>query len=236
MKLQRLSQSCLWHIHNAKHILPAAAATNLVLTRATHTNHGKYNSHNSSHNLALAGGAAAAALLAGGVLLHDHLGLAAESAKRSTKDVLRAAGARVPGLPVYSNQEVGERSGGGGGKRIWVSYKHGVYDITEFVQRHPGAANILKAAGGPVEPFWETYAVHKNNPEVYEMLEGLRVGNLREEDVKANASQHLADQFSQEPKRSGVLVATSQKPFNAEPPVEEVRIYHVTHEYLAVLI
>ncbi len=31
----------------------------------------------------------------------------------------------------------------------------GVYDITEFVAMHPGgAAKILMAAGGPVEPFW----------------------------------------------------------------------------------
>jgi cytochrome b involved in lipid metabolism len=31
--------------------------------------------------------------------------------------------------------------------RIWVSFKHGVYDITDFIPRHPGADKILMAAG-----------------------------------------------------------------------------------------
>lgn len=38
---------------------------------------------------------------------------------------------------------------------IWVTYKDGVYDITQFVALHPGGAHkIMLAAGGPVEPFW----------------------------------------------------------------------------------
>ena len=48
-------------------------------------------------------------------------------------------------------------------KRIWVTYREGVYDITDFVPNHPGANNILMAAGGSVEPFWNLYAVHKVN-------------------------------------------------------------------------
>jgi hypothetical protein len=39
--------------------------------------------------------------------------------------------------------------------------RHGVYDITDFIPNHPGAKNILMAAGGSVEPFWNLYAVHK---------------------------------------------------------------------------
>jgi cytochrome b involved in lipid metabolism len=31
--------------------------------------------------------------------------------------------------------------------RIWVSYKEGVYDITDFVDAHPGQEKILLAAG-----------------------------------------------------------------------------------------
>ena len=32
-------------------------------------------------------------------------------------------------------------------KRIWMSYRNGVYDITDYVERHPGGNIILKAAG-----------------------------------------------------------------------------------------
>lgn len=44
---------------------------------------------------------------------------------------------------------------------IWVTYKDGVYDVTEFVSAHPGGNKILLAAGGPLEPFWAMYAQHK---------------------------------------------------------------------------
>ena len=46
-------------------------------------------------------------------------------------------------------------------KRIWVTFQNGVYDITDFVPKHPGAKNILMAAGGSIEPFWNLYAVHQ---------------------------------------------------------------------------
>jgi cytochrome b involved in lipid metabolism len=45
--------------------------------------------------------------------------------------------------------------------RIWVTYKDGVYDITEFVENHPGGKErIMLAAGGSVEPFWSLYPQH----------------------------------------------------------------------------
>ncbi len=70
---------------------------------------------------------------------------------------------------------------------LCLMYFSGVYDITDFVAVHPGAKNVELAAGGAVEPFWELYAVHKGNQEVYDMLEQYRIGNLKEEDVLANA-------------------------------------------------
>lgn len=38
---------------------------------------------------------------------------------------------------------------------IWIVYKAGVYDITSFVQSHPGGDAVLLGAGNSVEPFWE---------------------------------------------------------------------------------
>ena len=71
---------------------------------------------------------------------------------------------------------------------MWVTYKNGVYDITDFIPKHPGAKNIMMAAGGSIEPFWSIYAVHNNNSEVYSLLEQYRIGNLTEADVKLNES------------------------------------------------
>lgn len=40
-------------------------------------------------------------------------------------------------------------------KKVWVTYKDGVYDLTTFAKNHPGGSDkLLMAAGGPIEPFW----------------------------------------------------------------------------------
>lgn len=58
----------------------------------------------------------------------------------------------TPGLPVYSREEIRKHAGGGS---TWVTYKDGVYDISEFINAHPGGAQKIRlAAGGSVEPFW----------------------------------------------------------------------------------
>lgn len=83
-----------------------------------------------------------------------------------------SAGARLSGLREYSMSEVNEHDSAD--RRIWVTYRNGVYDITDFIPKHPGAKNVMMAAGGSVEPFWEIYAVHKNNAQVFAMLEEYR--------------------------------------------------------------
>ena len=61
--------------------------------------------------------------------------------------ILREAGKRKEGLPEYSTEEVGAHDSVE--KRIWVIFKSGVYDITDFYAggRHPGADKLLMAAG-----------------------------------------------------------------------------------------
>ena len=41
-----------------------------------------------------------------------------------------------------------------------MTYEDDVFDITEFVQSHPGGKKILLAAGKSVEPFWKLYTLH----------------------------------------------------------------------------
>lgn len=56
-----------------------------------------------------------------------------------------------------------------------MTFKQGVYDITNFVSEHPGGDQIMLAAGNSVEPFWMLYAAH-NNSQVFEILETMRIG------------------------------------------------------------
>lgn len=59
-----------------------------------------------------------------------------------------------------------------------MSYEGGVYNVTDFLEMHPGGAQrLMMAAGGAIDPFWAMYAQHKT-AEVRELLEGYRIGNL----------------------------------------------------------
>uniref|UniRef100_A0A8C6Z967 Cytochrome b5 heme-binding domain-containing protein n=1 Tax=Nothoprocta perdicaria TaxID=30464 RepID=A0A8C6Z967_NOTPE len=60
--------------------------------------------------------------------------------------------------------------------RVWVTHGTDVFDVTDFVELHPGGADkILLAAGGALEPFWALYAVHQQ-PHVLELLREYKVG------------------------------------------------------------
>ena len=71
-------------------------------------------------------------------------------------------------------------------KSVWVTYKDGVYDVTEFAAQHPGgAARLMLAAGGAIDPFWAMYAQHQT-AEVRQLLEQYRIGTL----VRHQAAMH----------------------------------------------
>ncbi|OWY99773.1 Sulfite oxidase [Phytophthora megakarya] len=124
-----------------------------------------------------------------------------------------------PDLPTFSFEEV-QKHTGAHKSGTWVVYKHGVYDITKFIASHPGGTKILLAAGNSIEPFWQLYAAHN----VHKILETLRVGNLRDEDVKmleALRKERYGDgPYSKDPTRHPALKVNSSMPFNAEPPAE----------------
>ncbi|PNW83825.1 hypothetical protein CHLRE_04g217929v5 [Chlamydomonas reinhardtii] len=121
------------------------------------------------------------------------------------------------GRPIYTREEVAKHKTPK--DRVWVTYKEGVYDITEFIEMHPGgAAKIMLAAGGSVEPFWGLYQQHKK-PEVFAILEPYRIGTLEGgAAAAAAASAALKDPYAGDPARHPVLIPRTQKPFNGETP------------------
>ncbi|KAK0405199.1 hypothetical protein QR680_017849 [Steinernema hermaphroditum] len=137
-------------------------------------------------------------------------------ARPPPKDVDSFVPPKRADLPTFSKDEI--KKHGRSAERIWVTFKNGVYDITEFLESHPGGDKILMAAGGSVEPFWALYAQHKTE-EVMEILEELRIGNVDPKDMQAEAkSKDLSDPFHNDPIRHPALLVNSQKPFNAESP------------------
>lgn len=60
----------------------------------------------------------------------------------------------VDSMPVFSLEQVAKNNGEGG-SRIWMTYGGIVYDVTDFVDNHPGGSDkIMSAAGSAIEPYW----------------------------------------------------------------------------------
>ncbi|XP_063071650.1 sulfite oxidase, mitochondrial [Engraulis encrasicolus] len=129
-------------------------------------------------------------------------------------------------LPVYTQEEVSRHKNLDDG--VWVTYKGGVYDITEFINMHPGGDKILLAAGGALEPFWALYAVHSQE-HVLEILAEYKVGELNPEDRKRQQKvSDASDPYSTDPERHPALRINSAKPFNAEPPPQLLTDSYIT--------
>ena len=135
-------------------------------------------------------------------------------------------------MPYFTKQQVAEHCTKD--TRIWVTYKGGVYDITDFAEAHPGGSKILLAAGKSIDPFWAMYAAH-DTEETHSLLEELRIGNL--EITKEMVSDDPADPYRNESwdDRHAALSVKSSKPFNAETPMEVlVDSYNTSNELFYV--
>lgn len=134
-------------------------------------------------------------------------------------NLMKRFGLHRPELPSYKLSEIVRHNNKE--SRIWVAFQSGVYDVTDFVDQHPGGDAIMMAAGSNLEPFWAIYANHKTE-QVLNILESYRIGNLDAEDVlssELNESGASMDPFAKDPIRHAALKVHTKKPFNAETPV-----------------
>lgn len=87
-------------------------------------------------------------------------------------------------LPVISLAEVRKHKSE---DSIWVTYEGVVYDVTSFVEHHPGGKALLLTAGGlDLEHFFKNYTVHLQNgkEKARGYLNGLAIGKLSEEEAE----------------------------------------------------
>ena len=118
-------------------------------------------------------------------------------------------------LPTFTKEEVAAHKTPETG--IWVSYRGAVYNVTEFVEAHPGGRDkIMLAAGGGLEPFWGLYQQH-NTEAVRAILAKYQIGTLAGFDQFAPIQED--DPYKNQPERSPVLRVLTQKPFNGETPL-----------------
>ena len=127
------------------------------------------------------------------------------------------AGVVKKGLPYFTLAEVAEHTTAENG--IWVTYGNGVYDVSNFIDLHPGGKNkIMLAAGKSIDPFWEIFAAH-NTEDVYAVLEEWRIGNVNTNNRDTfSQMQKSEDLYAADPVRSPRLIVGSEMPFWAETP------------------
>ncbi|KAL3935340.1 MAG: hypothetical protein SGBAC_009125 [Bacillariaceae sp.] len=122
-----------------------------------------------------------------------------------------------PDLPTIALDEVAEHADE---ESLWYTFRGGVYDLTFFLNGHPGGTpRLLMAAGQDLEPYWEVYRQHLRG-HVVDWMEKYRIGNLSPEDtIKSKKFQH-GDMFETDPYRDPNLLPCTKKPFCGEPRLE----------------
>ncbi|XP_065175205.1 sulfite oxidase-like [Sycon ciliatum] len=152
-----------------------------------------------------------AAAVAGGVGLAAYLVLKKQpTSHAASKPIARE----------FSLQDVAEHNSLD--KGVWVTYGENVYDVTSFVESHPGGMDkIMLAAGRDLQVFWSLYAIHQSD-EVREILDEYKIGVLDAKSLAAkNKTRERAadDPYAKDPERNPLLTINTEKPFNAETPV-----------------
>lgn len=126
----------------------------------------------------------------------------------------------------YTKKEIEKYNNSKDGYR--VTYKDKVYDITDFIDSHPGGKDkILLAAGKSLEPYWNIYRQHLNQEYIIkDILSPRQVGILS--DYDPNETNHDIDPYINDPIRDNDLIFHQVKPCNAETPIDQVFDYWIT--------
>jgi cytochrome b involved in lipid metabolism len=104
----------------------------------------------------LVGAAALAAITTGSLLYSPGTSCQESNITLTSLPSLQPQPDEVPSasLPIYTSSQVAIHDGKKT-DRVWMSYGGYVYDVTDFIENHPGGQQkILLAAGGAIEPYW----------------------------------------------------------------------------------
>ena len=131
--------------------------------------------------------------------------------------------------PIYTKEEISKHDKLGD---VWIVVAGDVYDLTEFVQIHPGGhEKILLAAGSNVEPYWNVYRQHYKDA-VQTILQKYKIGEAiaEEWEVPEEASKennytknygyirwYLDEQFVLEVKGEGLNASGTGAEISSEP-------------------
>ena len=103
---------------------------------------------------------------------------------------------------------------------VWMSYRNRVYDVTKFMDSHPGGKDkLMMAAGKAVEPFWKIYPQHLKSEYLTRILPELEIGEL-DEPKTTTTTELIDDPYRDDPVRHPALHTYTEQPCNASCPTE----------------
>ncbi|KAJ5109620.1 hypothetical protein N7532_002265 [Penicillium argentinense] len=161
----------------------------------------------------------------------DSLSEAPPKLKNTQHDTLKATG------KFFKLEEI--RQHGPDSDRPWIMRGNKVYDITDWIESHPGGKVILRAAGSAVEPYWDIFTIHKKT-DVYQILEQYLIGHVDPDDLVDGQvpKGSIEDPFSGDPIRDSSLVVLTDRPCNAESPmsgltsfITSTALFYVRHHF-----
>ncbi|KAL3787138.1 hypothetical protein ACHAWO_005122 [Cyclotella atomus] len=176
------------------------------------------------------------AAAAGGSLLYSKSSCEEPSITLSSLPALQEEPDEVAdaSLPIYTSAQVATHDGKKT-NRVWMSYGGYVYDVTDFIENHPGGQQkILLAAGGAIEPYWHLYRQHFASDLPLRLMEEMIIGKLHPDDqdkIDAEMDKMMekdGDPYEDEPERHPLLIVHSDTPMNAEVPVDIITKQYIT--------
>ena len=104
---------------------------------------------------------------------------------------------------------------------IWIIYKNQIYDVTNFLNNHPGGKDkLMLAAGNSVEPYWNVYKQHYTPEIINNILDPMKIGTIK--DYNTNNIDTYNNPYINEPLRSNLLKFHTYQPCNAETPISNI--------------
>jgi cytochrome b involved in lipid metabolism len=97
--------------------------------------------------------------------------------------------------------------------RVWVTLDGGVYDVTSFMDAHPGGIDRIQMVNNQdLAKFWGVYDLH-DRPHIRALLEEYRIGNLTACDYRRIKSEtNFTSYYESDPPRPAAKVGKLRVP------------------------
>jgi len=139
------------------------------------------------------------------------------------------------GIEHFSSYTIDEISKHDSIDDLWTYYEGNVYDITDYVDEHPGGSIILNCGGKNLSDVWKEYGYewHKKNDYVMDVLEEYKIGTIAEHFTDKNDNNNIYSNLNKDNISFYLFNNKDEKYKN--PSINWKDYLFLTHIYLKVI-